>query len=118
MIDNRAVLLLSFLNFIVISLCLTIILNGKLRESDYKDTIKQIRSSRDSLSKLNLELDKKGQALEEKASALQQKITANNHTIQNLKTKRNEKINQLDTMYAHDLVHFFSDFKTNDPGER
>lgn len=114
MIDRRIVLLIAFLNFIVVSLCLTVIVRDKFHEHDYQNEISAIKTSRDSLFKVSTDLKEKGIVMEQRAKELQGQIDLSTQTIQTLKTKRNEKINQLDTMYVDDLVRFFTDFQTSD----
>ena len=114
MIDRRIVLLIAFLNFIVVSLCLTIIVRDKLQEHGYQSEISSIKASRDSLGAVNAELIEKTRLMEQRAQELQTQINKSTQTIQNLKTKRNEKIIQLDTMYVDGLVRFFTDFQTPD----
>ncbi len=113
MIDRRIVLLIAFLNFIVVSLCLTIIVRDKFQEIGYEREISAIKVSRDSLLKANSELKEKVRFTEQRAQDLQSQINESTQTIQNLKTKRNEKIIQLDTMYVDGLVRFFTDFQTH-----
>lgn len=112
MIDRRIVLLIAFLNFIVVSLCLTVIVRDKFQESGYERQISTIKSSRDSLLKINKELKEKVRLTELRAQDLQNRINESSQTIQTLKIKRNEKIIQLDTMYVDGLVRFFTDFQT------
>lgn len=114
MIDRRIVLLIAFLNFIVVSLCLTVIVKDKFQEHGQERQISTMKSSRDSLLRINSELIAKGMLMEQRAQELQSQINQSTQTIQILKTKRDEKISQLDTMYVDGLVRFFTEFKTPD----
>lgn len=115
MIDRRIVLLMALLNFIVVSLCLTVIVRDKFQENGYENQISAMKIFRDSLLLVNAQLLEKGKIMEQKAQQLQSEINISTQTIQNLKTKRNEKVTQLDTMYVAGLVQFFTDFQTTDP---
>ncbi len=114
MIDKRIVLLLAFLNFIIVSLCLTVIIRDKINDRVSKTQILKISNARDSLLDINATLTAKGRLLELEAQDLQNRIDVSTQNIQDLKNKRHEKIIQLDTMYVDDLVRFFAGLKTQD----
>jgi hypothetical protein len=85
-----------------------IIIYGFINQNNFKSSIEEnkielIQKQNDSLSKVNLDIEKKFSIFEDNINAIDSKLYNNNQKLYNLNKKFDEEINNVDT-YSYDKL--------------
>lgn len=109
--------LLLFLCF-VIYVAIELNIPFKAEERKYQDEVEKLHKKNDSLQKQNILYDYELVRSQMKIDSLQYQFNKQQEKIQILKTKRDEKVNRIDSLNTNELYLFFTNFKTGSSENR